>query len=311
MAPGETFQEWNVKEPYLNLHSRLGEGPYYEKATNTLRWVDIIGQRVHTVSLAEGPGSVTIIQLDTPVTVTADVEGHDPQDKILIGVKYGIALLDRKAGKYEYLAKFASADGQENERLRSNDGAVDPHGRFWLGSMTDFGRGEFQPEGGIYLFDERKKPSVTSKVVPDLKIPNTISWSPDKKIVYYTHSSSRVVYAYDYSLTDGSLSGHRVFYKHDGPGEPDGHRIDVDGNMWHAVYGESRVLKISPEGKVIGQINLPTKNITCCQFVGTELFITTARDDDGEAQSKELGGALFRVDVGTTGLEAFKFKLGA
>jgi sugar lactone lactonase YvrE len=147
--------------------------------------------------------------------------------------------------------------------------------------------------------------------VPDLKIPNTISWSPDKKIIYYTHSSSRVIYAYDYSLTDGSLSGHRVFYKHDGPGEPDGHRIDVDGNMWHAVYGESRVLKISPEGKVIGQINLPTKNITCCQFVGTELFITTARDDDGEAQSKELGGALFRVDVGTTGLEAFKFKLGA
>lgn len=147
MAPGETFQEWNVKEPYLNLHSRLGEGPYYEKATNTLRWVDIIGQRVHTVSLAEGPGSVTTIQLDTPVTVTADVEGHDPQEKILIGVKYGIALLDRKAGKYEYLAKFASADGQENERLRSNDGAVDPHGRFWLGSMTDFGRGEFQTEG--------------------------------------------------------------------------------------------------------------------------------------------------------------------
>ncbi|KAK7736268.1 rRNA-processing protein cgr1 [Cytospora paraplurivora] len=311
MAAGGNFQEWNVEEPYLNLHSKLGEGPYFEKATNSLRWVDIINQRVHSVSLTEGPGSVKTIQLDTPVTVTADVEGIDPQEKILIGVKYGIALLDRKTGKYEYLSKFASADGQANERLRSNDGGVDPHGRFWLGSMTDFGLGDIQPEGGIYLFDERKKPSETKKVIPDLKIPNTISWSPDYKTQYYTHSTSRVVNAYDYNVTDGSVSNHRVFYKHDGQGEPDGHRVDVDGNVWHAVYGESRVLKISPEGKLIGQINLPTKNITCVQFVGTELFITTANDDGGEGRSKELGGALFRVDVGTTGLEPFKFKLGS
>lgn len=143
----------------------------------------------------------------------------------------------------------------------------------------------------------------------DLTIPNTISFSPDNTILYYTHSSGRTVYAYDYSPSDGSVSNHRVFYRHEGPGEPDGHRIDKDGNMWHAVYGESRVLKLSPEGKLIGQINLPTKNITCCEFVGTELYITTANDDEGEGRSKELGGALFRVDVGTTGLKAFKFKL--
>lgn len=107
------------------------------------------------------------------------------------------------------------------------------------------------------------------------------------------------------------MSNHRVFYKHDGEGEPDGHRVDVDGNVWHAVYGEGRVLKISPGGKLVGQINLPTRNITCVQFVGTELFITTANDDAGEGRSKELGGALFRVDVGATGLQPFELKLGA
>lgn len=144
---GSGFQEWTVTEPYLNLHCKLGEGPYYEETTNILRFVDIINKRVHTVSLSEGPDSVKTIQLDVPVTVTADVEGHDPQDKILLGVKYGIALLDRKTGTYEYLTKFAAADGQVNERLRSNDGAVDPHGRFWLGTMTDFGLGEILKEG--------------------------------------------------------------------------------------------------------------------------------------------------------------------
>lgn len=147
-------------------------------------------------------------------------------------------------------------------------------------------------------------------MVSDLKIPNSISWSPNNKVLYYTHSTARAVYAYDYSVGDGSVSNHRLFYQHQGPGEPDGHRIDRDGNMWHAVYGEGRVLKISPEGELIGQINLPTKNITCCEFVGTELFITTANDDGGEGLSKELGGALFRVDVGTTGLKPFKFRKG-
>lgn len=144
---GGNFQEWTVEEPYLNIHCKLGEGPYYEKATNTLRWVDIINHRVHTVSLAEGPDSVKTIQLDVPVGVTADVEGSDPQDQILVGLKYGLALLNRKTGSYEYITRFSSADGQDNERLRSNDGAVDPHGRFWLGNMTDFGKGEFQTEG--------------------------------------------------------------------------------------------------------------------------------------------------------------------
>lgn len=143
----QSFQEWRVDEPYLNLHCKLGEGPYYEEATNTLRFVDIIQKRVHTVSLAQGPESAQTIQLDSPVTVTADVEGVDPQDKILIGVKYGLALLDRKTGQYEYIIKFAVADGKENERLRSNDGGVDVHGRFWMGCMTDFGQGDFLPEG--------------------------------------------------------------------------------------------------------------------------------------------------------------------
>lgn len=143
----QSLQEWSVSEPYLNLHCKLGEGPYYEEKTNSIRFVDIINKRLHTVSLTAGPESVETIQLDVPVTVTADVEGLDAKDKILIGVKYGIALLDRRTGQYEYVTRFAAADGSDNDRLRSNDGAVDPHGRFWLGSMTDFGKGEIQAEG--------------------------------------------------------------------------------------------------------------------------------------------------------------------
>lgn len=142
---GARIRQWHVAAPYINAHCELGEGPYYEKQTNSVRFVDIKKKQLLAVSLDDGPGSLKTLQLDVPVAVTADLEGHDPHDKILVGLKYGIAVLDRTTGKYEYVARFASDN--DNDRLRANDGAADPHGRFWLGTMTDFGLGPVQPEG--------------------------------------------------------------------------------------------------------------------------------------------------------------------
>ncbi|TEA22157.1 putative sugar lactone lactonase YvrE [Colletotrichum sidae] len=300
-----SLQQWVVDRPYVNLHCALGEGPYYEKATNVLRFVDIKKKQIHFVNLAKGPESLRTLDLDVPVGVTADIEGVDPKDKILVGLKYGVAVLDVKSGSYEYIAKLHDA---HNERTRANDGAVDPNGRFWLGSMTDFGQGDFQAEGALHRFDGN---TGKEHVLTDLLIPNSVGWSPDSKTMYFTHSTDRKVYAWDYNPADGALSNKRIFYAHDGPGEPDGFRVDTDGNVWHAVYGEGRVLKISPEGKLIGEVRLPTKNITCVQFVGTELFITTAslEDGDGDESQRENGGGLFRVDVGARGLDFFEFKL--
>ncbi|KAK4461417.1 hypothetical protein QBC42DRAFT_227324 [Cladorrhinum samala] len=302
-ATEKGFQIWEVATPYLNVHCKLGEGPHYEPATNTLRFVDIINKRLHTVSLTD-PGELKTIQFDEPVTVTADIEGVDPQQKILVGAKQGLAVLDRAKGEYQYLTKF----GDGHERLRSNDGAVDPNGRFWLGTMTDFGLGDFRSEGFLYHFTSRSAPTV---VLSDLKIPNSVGWSSDGRTMYFTHSTEREVIAWDYDVASGgTLSNQRVWYKHDGPGEPDGFRVDTEGNVWHAVYGESRVLKINKEGKLVGEVRLPTKNITCVEFVGEELLITTANDDEGEGTSKELGGALFRVNVGAKGVGFGKgFKL--
>ncbi|KAH9900604.1 hypothetical protein F4778DRAFT_151244 [Xylariomycetidae sp. FL2044] len=313
--PAAALQEWHVTEPYLDLRCALGEGPYYEKETNSLRFVDIVNRRVHAVQLDEGPGSLATTQLDTPVTVTADIAGVPPTDKIVIGAKYGLAVLDRRTGSYEYVARFLETD---SERLRSNDGGVDPHGRFWLGTMSDIGL-DLQPEGHLFLFNGGS-PTAQSMRHP-VTIPNSVGWSPDNRTMYFTHSTERTIYAFDYAPggsdggeTDGgTISNERVFYRHEGPGEPDGFRIDTDGNMWHAVYGEARVLKISPAGRLVGLVHLPTHNVTCPQFVGTELFITTARMHEGEGPPEAVrkSGGLFRVDVGARGLEPFAFKMGA
>ncbi|RKU48021.1 hypothetical protein DL546_007188 [Coniochaeta pulveracea] len=305
----ENLQTWETGKPWLDIHCKLGEGPFFEKATNTLRFVDIINKKLHTVSLTDGPGSLRTQSFPEAVTVTANIEGVDPREKILVGVKQGIAVLDRKTGQYEYVTKFEEAGDAYGERIRSNDGATDPHGRFWLGTMTDFPAGDPQAEGALFRFDLGKR---VGDLKTNLTIPNSIGWSPDGRTMYFTHTTTQQVLAWDYDPKTGEHSNERVFYQHHGPGSPDGFRVDVDGNIWHAFYGGACVLKISPEGKLMGKINLPTKNVTCPEFVGTELWITTAADDQGEEEeSRKYGGGLFKVDVGTRGLPHTDFKLAA
>lgn len=140
------YKIWTVSQPWLDIHCSLGEGPYFEAATNSLRFVDIIKKRLHTVSLAEGPSSLKTLELGMPVGVTADIEGVDPNKRILVGGKSGIYVLNRDTGDLELLKRFY--DSSENdERLRSNDGAVDPQGRFWIATMNDFWVGQPQAEG--------------------------------------------------------------------------------------------------------------------------------------------------------------------
>lgn len=142
--------------------------------------------------------------------------------------------------------------------------------------------------------------------------------------MYFTHTGEGVVYAYDYhppssSSSDAAITNPRVFYRHRGTGGVDGFRVDAEGFMWHAVYGEGRVLKLRPsslpsgEAELVGEIRLPTPNITCVEFVGSELFITTAGAQAGDSGVTEdqaaKSGALYRVDVGVRGLGSHAFKM--
>jgi sugar lactone lactonase YvrE len=148
-----------------------------------------------------------------------------------------------------------------------------------------------------------------------LTIPNGIGWSRDQSTLYFTHSTENIMYAYTYSSSTGSISDPRVYYHHDGPGDPDGWKMDTEGNIWQAVYGEGKVLKIStknPErGELVGEIEVPTRNVTCPCFVGEELWITSAEEDEPEKypESATYGGGLFRVNVGVTGIKEYKFKM--
>jgi sugar lactone lactonase YvrE len=193
--------------------------------------------------------------------------------------------------------------------MRSNDGAVDTQGRFWVEAFDDPTLGGLMEEGVLFRLDHD---ATLHTMVERMTIPNGITWNSQDSTIFLTDSIPQDVYAFDYDKTTGNVSNRRVFYHHDEPGvHPDGHAMDVEGNIWHACYGGSKVIRISPQGAITGVVHLPTRNITCPTFVGTQLFITSAAEaqPDKYPESAKFGGNLFRVDVGIEGMPKYEARL--
>jgi sugar lactone lactonase YvrE len=192
-------------------------------------------------------------------------------------------------------------------RMRFNDGAVDSHGRFWAGSCNDDKVVEVKDQGTMFRLDPD---GTLHRMVEQMIIPNGTGWNAKDDTMYLTDSPRGIIWAYDFNAETGDISNRRVHFQLDPSiGEPDGFAQDEDDCIWIAVWRGSRVIRINPEGKIIGEISLPTRHVTCAEFVGTELYITTAAEREPEKypESARYGGRLFKVDVGIKGKPRGKF----
>lgn len=69
------IQKYKISHPYLDISCGLGEAPFYEKSHNSLRFVDIVKKKLHTINLDEGVASHREFDLEFSIGATADVEG--------------------------------------------------------------------------------------------------------------------------------------------------------------------------------------------------------------------------------------------
>lgn len=305
-------------QPWIKLQCSLGEAPFWEESTDTLRFVDVEKCELHRVSLSTGPSSHHVVKKhDISIGCTADIES-DPSS-IIFGGKYGFGVCDRETGAYRWIKRVWSADeaaAGKPDKFRGNDGAVDSKGRFWAGFMFDPLVSEMSSEGAVW----RLHPDGTLvRVLDGITIPNGTTWNKADDTMFFADSPHKTIYQFDYDAETGDVTNKRPFFvmpednRYGEDAVPDGHCIDEEGFMWTALHGGSRVLRISPKGEVVAEIKLPTSQPTCPCFVGEDLVITSAGGNSGEGGKPvdEFAGSVFKINVGVRGLKRFKFKGGA
>jgi gluconolactonase len=84
-------------------------------------------------------------------------------------------------------------------------------------------------------------------------VPNGIALSPDEKYIYLSAMSKLKRFEVQ---PDGSLTNGMLF--NEGPGIGDGIKVDVHGNIFSSGGAGPGIIRIiSPEGKLLGMLNLP------------------------------------------------------
>jgi len=224
------------------------EGPVWNSTGGFLLFSDIPANRIYKWV---PDGSVTVFREPSGNSngLTFDDRGN------LIICEHGTRRLSmlEKNGVYKVLA-----DKYRDKRLNSpNDVVVKSDGKIYF---TDPPYGIKQDEQeltfqGVYSLDvEKEKLTLLSD---DLDRPNGLAFSPDEKIIYIADSSNRRhVRAFKVDR-DGNLSQGSVFaeIRSELPGNPDGMKVDVEGNLYVAAAGG--VWVFSAHGEHLGIINTP------------------------------------------------------
>lgn len=266
----------------------LTEGPRWDAERDELLWVDIVGSRLHRARFGTDGllHEVASIQFDRFVGAVAPVAGGG----YILAAGTGFLFADPSGAVLELAQPEADRDD-----VRMNDGACDPQGRFWAGTMAL----DEAPGAGV-LYRLELDGSCTT-VLTGLTISNGIGWSPDGSSMYLSDSGTRRIDAFDFDGANGDIAKRRTIARIAEPGAaPDGLTVDEAGDIWVALWGGGALRRYSPEGSLLSTVPVPVDRPTSCAFGGpglTTLFITTARHglDDTDLARQPDAGRVFRV----------------
>ena len=285
-------------QPIFDIRADHGEGPVWDPAGQKLYWVDIMVGKFYI-----GDPSIGFCE-EHEIGQALGVLALREQGGLVMGVRDGFGFYDLDKKEFSLLE---GGPEQHNPDVRFNDGAVDPAGRFFAGTMEWEGR---TPTGALYRLDPDHN---HQKLEEDIYITNGMDWSPDRKTYYMTDTLRNVIYAYDYEMETGSISNRRdhiVFAKDE---LPDGMTVDSEGGFWVALWGGSRLVRYDPSGVKMSEIGLPVLHPTSCCFGGPDLrtlYITTSQHPLTEQEKRDypLAGRTLVLETDVVGQNGPKFK---
>jgi sugar lactone lactonase YvrE len=285
----------------VDCRSHVGESARWEARSGALWWVDVpMPSLLHRFYPATGRHD----SWPMPEMITAVVPRRNGQG-LLVASHGGVNILDLESGR---LTRILTPE-QDKPFNRSNDGAADPAGRFWLGTMQN----NIAPDGSaiplagstgaLWRIEADRRVTLMAS---EVGIANTVCWSPDGRTMYFGDTAAGWIYAYDFDVAAGTIANRRPFARHE-RGHPDGSTVDAEGYVWNCRWDGGCVIRFAPDGTVDRILELPVTRVTSCAFGGPELdtlYITTARYGLGTADlaRQPHAGSLFAARPGVRGV---------
>ncbi|WP_082310018.1 SMP-30/gluconolactonase/LRE family protein [Nonomuraea sp. SBT364] len=265
----------------------LGEGPLWDAARARLLWVDIVAGAVHEGTLDHGGVTATRRHAfgSTVGAVAVAADGT-----LIVAEKETLTRIDVDDRRTE-LARVLP----EGAPSRLNDGAVDPAGRFLVGSLAQDDRHGLEvlarlDAGGVTYLDT------------DLVLSNGLAWIDDR--LYSVDTVPGTIWVRDYDPATGETGPRRKAFTIT-DGKPDGMCADADGNLWIANWGRGRVECRTPAGDLLATVETGAPHTTSAAFAGPDLDVlvitTSTRHLTGPGPRD---GRLFTAEVGVRGLPA-------
>jgi sugar lactone lactonase YvrE len=268
----------------------LGEGPTYDRATDTAWWFDILERRLFEAHLENGEVRIH------PLGMMASALGRIDDKRQLIVAEDGLYVRDVADGRLT-LYRPLEAD---NAGTRSNDARVHPSGTFWIGTM---GRKAERHAGAIYALHQGQ----LLRLFADITIPNAICFSPDGMTGYFADSARNVLHRVALDPATGLPCGAPdELLRHRGVGGLDGAIVDADGLIWNARWGGGCVDVYSPQGVHLRSLRVPARQTSCPAFVGADLsrlLVTSAFEhmDEAARAADPEHGRTFLLDAAARG----------
>jgi len=285
--------EYDV-EAIVNYHCKTGENPLWDDRRKAVYWEDIPAGRLFRYDVRTGRHGEFYHDGQIGGFTIQESSDSGPLSLLLFG-ENRIWTLDEDGTERQIACDI-------DEMPRFNDVIADPAGCVFAGTM-----GKDSTSGGLYRVDTDGRVTCLFK---GTGCANGMCFTPDLKHFYWTCTTTRRIFRFDYDQATGELTNRHVVVAV-GPdcGGPDGMTIDTQGNLWSARWGGWGIYKYSPAGEELGRFELPVAKVSSVIFGGDdldELYVTTAGGAEG---AETPDGTLYRVKVGARGLREFRSRV--
>ncbi len=269
------------------------EGPVYFVEDDSVVWSDAHGDRLLRWSASSSGVEVLREPSHYQSGNYRDLEGR------LVACSSG----DRAIIRREHNGEWKTlVDCDQGKRFNSpNDLVVKRDGTIWFTdpsyglTQPHQGYGGKQEQPGCFVYRFNSETAEVKAIVTDMVRPNGLAFSPDEQLLYVSDTAAfdipqgpHHIRVYEIVGEQQVVNG-RVFAVIE-PGQPDGLRVDVQGNIF--TSSEDSVQVYASDGTRLGKIPVPEvcSNLTFGGAKGDRLLITA-------------GKSLYAINLNTQGVQ--------